>query len=542
MNVANQPLEVKRLGEIKGRYPRALSWFLVYLGPVLFSVTLGALLTYFLLSFAPGKESAPNQLTDACNERMTKEFSKLPQVVNQVCEEWRSKKLDLKTKRGKIYAFLVEKLAANKSIAFISIGTKDGLYFSADRVTEAGEDITILFCDPVDEKQGGTDGKLRIYPKPVKDEWHSGLTYLHQYKETYRPFERPWFLAAAKTQHGVWTEPYFYVTKRDSGINYSQSVHDNRGEFLGVVTTSFTFRQLGMALMSSLNDHERQEAGAAFLLREREGKQYLLASSDAEQFPPDVSPSDSTNQLVRVAWDNVRAKGTNTPVSFEFQKDNYIALMQTTPLDPLGDSADTIRLVTCLRLRFSPTDLVSWIATAWAVAAILGLIVGVGLSTIQSARLARYKVQMRSQVVELECDKAKLQTEITKRESLIKLIHDTVPAILFVKDRDGRYLYANNKCAQDVGCSSDVMIGATDEAFFDPESWDAIKTIDADLMIHKRQRFFQGERSLTTKNGRTYQYRLSKLPWIFNDDCVGEVGWADETRSQLESELASASP
>ena len=77
-------------------------------------------------------------------------------------------------------------------------------------------------------------------------------------------------------------------------------------------------------------------------------------------------------------------------------------------------------------------------------------------------------------------------------EALVELLRfrdalDHVPAYIYIKDRHGRYVYANRNTLDLFSCSSEELAGKDDTAFFLPETACRIKEIDA--------RVFAGNRS-----------------------------------------------
>ena len=79
-------------------------------------------------------------------------------------------------------------------------------------------------------------------------------------------------------------------------------------------------------------------------------------------------------------------------------------------------------------------------------------------------------------------------TERKEREARMEGIHrenlqlrqalETIPSAVYIKDDDGRYLYANRECLSYFGISSDELKGSNDSRFFPPETVARLEEID----------------------------------------------------------------
>lgn len=84
------------------------------------------------------------------------------------------------------------------------------------------------------------------------------------------------------------------------------------------------------------------------------------------------------------------------------------------------------------------------------------------------------------------------QTENALREAVAEARRfretlDHVPAHIYLKDLQGRYLYANRQTLKLFGCSAEELLGCDDSSFFPPDTVQRLRQIDA--------RVFQGERT-----------------------------------------------
>ncbi len=108
--------------------------------------------------------------------------------------------------------------------------------------------------------------------------------------------------------------------------------------------------------------------------------------------------------------------------------------------------------------------------------------------------------------------------------TLVKTLMDAWPDLVFVKDRESRFLAANGKTAAVMGAKSpDELIGRTDGDFYDPE-------VAADFLASEQQLLETGqavtgrEESFTGPDGEQVWLSTTKLPLTNGGKIVGLVG------------------
>ncbi len=100
--------------------------------------------------------------------------------------------------------------------------------------------------------------------------------------------------------------------------------------------------------------------------------------------------------------------------------------------------------------------------------------------------------------------------KLRAREDKLATILNSVDGYIFIKDRDGRYQYVNQKVADLFGRPIDAIIGQGDEAFFDASTVQALGPIDR-RVIEGGERV-AGEEVNTTQDGSRRLYYAVKLP------------------------------
>jgi len=113
-------------------------------------------------------------------------------------------------------------------------------------------------------------------------------------------------------------------------------------------------------------------------------------------------------------------------------------------------------------------------------------------------------------------DVKKAQEELHQQEILLRNIIDTSPALIFVKDREGRYVLVNDAIAEVYGQAPEDMLGKTDRDFIDltaAEETDLEKFIQDDReVIEKQQLKFIPEERFQKPNGTTFWFQTTKTP------------------------------
>jgi|GEM_PF-2215245 len=109
---------------------------------------------------------------------------------------------------------------------------------------------------------------------------------------------------------------------------------------------------------------------------------------------------------------------------------------------------------------------------------------------------------------------------IVRANALLRAITDGTTDVVFVKDRDGKYLLFNAAAARLVGKSSAEVLGQGDTELFDPES--ARRILERDKRVMAAGRAETTEEELTAA-GETRVYLSTKAPYLDADGNVAGV-------------------
>jgi PAS domain S-box-containing protein len=131
------------------------------------------------------------------------------------------------------------------------------------------------------------------------------------------------------------------------------------------------------------------------------------------------------------------------------------------------------------------------------------------------------------------------QKALAENEAKLSLIMENVSAYIYLKDREGRYLYVNRPCLELWGLTMADVIGVTDEVLFDHQLAAKIRADDRHLFMTGE--ILRGEETGTaTKTGKTATYWAVKMPLRHTDGSIYALcGISTDIteRKQIEAQL-----
>lgn len=137
--------------------------------------------------------------------------------------------------------------------------------------------------------------------------------------------------------------------------------------------------------------------------------------------------------------------------------------------------------------------------------------------------------------VERDITERKLAEEEIKRNAgLISSLLDSIPDIIFFKDKNGRYLGGNPAFEEFSGLSKKEIIGITDYDIFDKEKADTFIIQDKEIMASGKP--VQNDLWITYKNGRKILVDTLKTPYLGPDGSL--IGILGISRDITERKLA----
>ncbi|MES3008668.1 MAG: EAL domain-containing protein [Pseudomonadota bacterium] len=110
-----------------------------------------------------------------------------------------------------------------------------------------------------------------------------------------------------------------------------------------------------------------------------------------------------------------------------------------------------------------------------------------------------------------EMRRQKVTRQLEESEQRISTIMEKVSACIYLKDMDGRYLFANKPVLDLWGTTLDQVVGADDSKFFDEATVRAIRENDR-LVYEKGETVQKEETNMVTSSGAVVTYWSVKLP------------------------------
>jgi len=153
-------------------------------------------------------------------------------------------------------------------------------------------------------------------------------------------------------------------------------------------------------------------------------------------------------------------------------------------------------------------------------------------SVTEEADLQAEVCRLRLRVAELEERKSGLRHEI----AMLRAVAEANEDIVFVKDRDGRYLYVNAAAAALVNRSVEDVLGRDAATFFDPAAASRDRATDREVMSTSRPVTFEAD---ATVGGTAVRLLTTKAPFRNgHDEIVGVVGVSRDVTARRRAEAA----
>ena len=131
------------------------------------------------------------------------------------------------------------------------------------------------------------------------------------------------------------------------------------------------------------------------------------------------------------------------------------------------------------------------------------------------------------------------QEALQHERAFLRQVIDAVPSMIFVKDREGRFLLGNEALAQSYGTNPESLIGMTDENF-NPNADEVAHFYQDDLdVINTRIPKLIPEEKVTHADGSVHWYNTVKIPLIDDDNsCNKLLGVATDITERKRAEEA----
>jgi PAS domain S-box-containing protein len=128
------------------------------------------------------------------------------------------------------------------------------------------------------------------------------------------------------------------------------------------------------------------------------------------------------------------------------------------------------------------------------------------------------------------------QETLQQERAFLRQVIDTVPSIIFVKDRQGRFLLGNKALAQNYGTSLENLIG-TDSENFNPDKVAHFYQNDLDVISNRKPKRIEEEK-VTLADGSVRWYTIVKVPLFDDAGCNKLLGVATDITERKRAEEA----
>ncbi len=115
------------------------------------------------------------------------------------------------------------------------------------------------------------------------------------------------------------------------------------------------------------------------------------------------------------------------------------------------------------------------------------------------------------------------QEALLRERAFLRQVIDAVPSVIFVKDREGRFLLVNAALARSYGTDPKNVIGQTEDNFnANADEVACFHQHDLDVINSRKPMLFP-EIKVTHADGTVHWYSTVKIPLIENDNCCNKV-------------------
>lgn len=126
------------------------------------------------------------------------------------------------------------------------------------------------------------------------------------------------------------------------------------------------------------------------------------------------------------------------------------------------------------------------------------------------------------------------EQKLAESENLLRAVIDGTTDAVFVKDRDGRYVFVNRGAARATGTAPENMLGKDDTAVFAGETARRLRANDVEVMRSGKTATY--EEDATASDGARHTYSSTKAPWHgATGEVIGIIGIARDVTERLRS-------
>jgi len=154
------------------------------------------------------------------------------------------------------------------------------------------------------------------------------------------------------------------------------------------------------------------------------------------------------------------------------------------------------------------------------------------------ARLAP-AISRELQDVRIRAERRDAQQELQVHQEFLRLVIDSNPAVIFVKDAEGRYTLANRAIANVYGTTPDALVGKTDrELNPHAEEADRFRQSDRTVMMSGEARVFARESVTDARTGQMRWFETHRVPLMVRNGPPQVLGIGIDITDRVAAEEA----
>jgi len=472
---------------------------------------------------------------------------------------------------GMLQRHFWEQVQIYESVSSIYVGNEQGGLMNAGR-EPASDSRYIIFTDDF------KSGTLR----KIETDRQGNPARLLATVPGFDAKKRQWYLEAARIGAPVWSPVYILSTGQDMAIAASRPVYDERRRLLGVVAVDLFLSHLSLFLKNL----KIAEGGHAFIM-DRAG---LLVASSTEEKPfleVDGKPhfrrihaTESRIPLIHAAAEFLVSKiddlqGIGAGKQFKFELDDQRQLLHILPFqDKYGlDWFIVVVLPEAIFMKhIEKNNLITLmlILTALIISTLSAVFISGRISrriqlleasaqslangqwdqpipdTSRIAEIRNVTASFNLMAGQLKQYLSDLNREIETRkrtesvlqrsESHLRTLIDTLPDLIWLKDKDGVFLGCNMRFGRFFGAKEADIIGKTDFDFVDRELADFFRQHDMQAMAAGKPSMNEEEITFADDGHRELMETVKTPMYGADGELIGVLGIARDITGRKQAE------
>lgn len=165
-----------------------------------------------------------------------------------------------------------------------------------------------------EESSLGPDRPYTTYKITLNKHNQEIKTQIHL-RKNYDARVRPWFKEALRSPTPIWSSVFSMFGSQRLGTTLSEAIYNDQNEFLGIVSTDLTFKDLGEKL-----DSIRLTPNSVIFITDNKGHLIAYNSTDNKNIKKLFKLEDSDHELIRKSYKSISRIETTQPSKSTFKE------------------------------------------------------------------------------------------------------------------------------------------------------------------------------------------------------------------------------